>query len=59
MFSIDGKTVKTDKSAPFKQTLTVRSLLVGSKHKLKARATIKVRHGKSPTKSVGASFSVC
>ena len=27
VFSIDGKTVKTDKSAPFKQTLTVRSLL--------------------------------
>ena len=59
VFSIDGKTVKTDKSAPFKQTLTVRSLLAGSKHKLKARATIKVRRGKSPTKSVSASFSVC
>jgi photosystem II stability/assembly factor-like uncharacterized protein len=59
VFSIDGKTVKTDKKAPFKQTLTVRSLLAGSKHKLKARATIKVRHGKSPTKSVSASFGVC
>ncbi len=59
VFTIDGKTVKTDKKAPFKQTLTVRSLLAGSKHKLKARATIKVKHGKSPTKSVSASFSVC
>ena len=59
VFSIDGKTVKTDKAAPFKQTLTVRSLRAGSRHKLKARATIKVRHGKSPTKSVSASFSVC
>jgi len=59
VFSIDGKTVKTDQRAPFRQTLTVRSLVTGSKHKLKARATIKVRHGKSPTKSVSASFSVC
>ena len=59
VFSIDGRTVTTDRRAPFRQTLTVRRLLAGSTHKLKARATIKVRRGKSPTKSVSASFSVC
>jgi len=59
VFSIDGKTVKTDRVAPFKQRLTVKSFVAGSKHKLKARATIKVRRGKSPTKSVSASFGVC
>ncbi len=58
-FYIDKKKVKTDKKAPFRQTLTVRNLKAGTKHTLKARATIKVRRGKSPKKSVSASFSVC
>lgn len=58
-FSIDGKRVKTDSKAPFRQTLTVRNLAAGSKHTLRARATIKVRRGKSPKKSVSTTFSVC
>ncbi len=58
-FYIDKKKVKTDKKAPFRQTLTVRNLKAGSKHTLKGRATIKVRHGKSPKKSVSTTFSVC
>lgn len=58
-FSIDNKVVKVDKRAPFRQTLTVRNLAAGSKHTLKARATIKVRRGKPPKKSVSTSFSVC
>ncbi len=58
-FYIDKKRVKIDRRAPFRQTLTVRNLAAGSKHTLKARATIKVRRGKPPKKSVSTSFSVC
>ena len=58
-FYIDKKRVKIDKRAPFRQTLTVRNLAAGSKHTLKARATIKVRRGKPPKKSVSTTFSVC
>ncbi len=58
-FYIDGKRVKTDKKAPFRQTLTVKKLKAGTKHTLKARATIKVKKGRSPKKSVSAKFSVC
>jgi Bacterial Ig domain len=58
-FYIDGKKVKTDSKAPFRQTLTVKKLKAGTKHTLKGRATIKVKKGKSPKKSVNATFSVC
>ena len=58
-FYIDKKRVKTDRKAPFRQTLTVRNLKAGSKHTLRARATIKVKRGKSPKKSVSTTFSVC
>ena len=57
-FYIDKKRVKTDTKAPFRQTLTVRNLAAGSKHTLKARATIKVKKGRSPKKSVSTTFSV-
>ena len=53
-FYIDGKKVKTDTKAPFRQTLTVKKLKAGTKHTLKARATIKVKKGRSPKKSVSA-----
>jgi hypothetical protein len=59
VFSIDGKAVKTDKKAPFRQTLSVRSFAANSNHTLKARATIKVRHGASPKKSISVKFQVC
>jgi hypothetical protein len=58
-FYIDRRRVKTDTKAPFRQTLTVRNLAAGSRHTLRARATIKVRRGKSPKKSVSTTFSVC
>jgi hypothetical protein len=59
-FSIDGKLKKTDRKAPFKQTLTSRSYVPGSLHTLKARAFIKVKKGKKvPKKSVSAKFRVC
>jgi hypothetical protein len=59
VFSIDGKAVKTDKKAPFRQTLSVRSFSANSTHTLKARATIKVRRGASPKKSISVKFQVC
>lgn len=58
-FYIGRKRVKIDRKAPFRQKLTVRSLKAGTKHTLKARATIRVRRGKSPKKSISTSFSVC
>lgn len=59
VFYIDGKKRVTDKKAPFAQRLSVRSFKAGSTHKLKARATMKVRHGKPPTKSIQTTFKVC
>lgn len=58
-FYIDKKRVKIDRKAPFRQKLTVKNLAAGTKHTLKARATIKVRRGKSPKKSISTTFSVC
>lgn len=59
VFYIDGKKKVTDKKAPFAQRLTVKSYKAGSTHRLKARATMKVRHGKPPTKSISTTFKVC
>jgi hypothetical protein len=58
-FFINGTLRKTDRRAPFRQTLTARNLAAGSRHTLRARATIKVRRGKSPKKSVSTTFTVC
>lgn len=59
-FSIDGKLKKTDRKAPFRQTLSARSYVAGSLHTLRARAFIKVKKGKRvPKKSVTAKFRVC
>lgn len=58
-FFIDGRLKKIDRRAPFRQRLTVKNLKAGSTHKLKARATIKVKRGRSPKKSISSSFTVC
>lgn len=59
-FYIGKKRVKIDRKAPFTQTLTVTlSTKRGSTQTVRARAFIKVRHGKSPTKSIRATFKVC
>lgn len=58
-FLVDGKRKKIDTRAPFRQRLTVRALKAGTKHTLRARATIKVKTGRSPKKSISATFSVC
>ena len=58
-FFIDGKRKKIDRKAPFAQRLTVRGLKAGSTHTLRARAYLKVRGGKSPTKSISTTFTVC
>jgi hypothetical protein len=59
VFSVDGKKPSTDKKAPFVKRISVKALKAGSKHTLKARATIKVKRGKSPKKSISTSFTVC
>ena len=58
-FFIDGKRKKIDRKAPFAQRLTVRGLQAGSTHTLRARAYLKVRGGKRPTKSITTTFTVC
>lgn len=59
-FYIAGKRVKIDKKAPFVQRLTVAATAArGSTVKLRARAFMKVRRGKSPTKSVYAKIQIC
>jgi hypothetical protein len=59
-FYINSKRVKIDTKAPFTQLLTVKaSSTRGSTVRLRARAYIKVKRGKSPTKSLNATFKVC
>lgn len=58
-FYIDKKRVKIDRRAPFRQKLTVKKLQPGTTHTLRARAFIKVKRGKGPTKSLRVTFAVC
>ena len=59
-FYVGSKLVKTDRTAPFTQTLTATaSAKAGSTLTVKARAHIKVKRGKSPKKSISSSISVC
>ena len=59
-FYIGSRRVKIDRKAPFKQTLRVRaSSIPGSAIRLRARAFIKVKRGRSPKKSVFVTFRVC
>jgi hypothetical protein len=59
-FYIGTKRVKIDTRAPFRQTLTVKaSAKPGSTITLRARAYIKVKRGKSPTKSIKSKIKVC
>jgi hypothetical protein len=59
-FYIGSKRVKKDLKAPFTQVLTVTAGAVrGSTITLRARAFIKVKRGKSPTKSIRAKLKVC
>jgi hypothetical protein len=59
-FSVAGSTVKTDKKAPFKQTLTIKaSTKKGSSVLVRARASMKVKHGPEPTKSITTKVKVC
>ena len=59
-FYIGTRRVKIDRRAPFRQTLRVRATAVrGSTVRLRARAFIKVKRGRSPKKSLFVTFRVC
>ena len=59
-FYIGKRRVKIDRRAPFRQTLRVRANSVrGSAIRLRARAFIKVKRGRSPKKSLFVVFRVC
>jgi hypothetical protein len=60
VFAIDGKTVKTDRSAPFRARLTVtRTATSGSRIKLRAKAYLTIHGGKRRAKSITAAVKVC
>jgi hypothetical protein len=59
-FSQDGKLLKKVKKPPFKRTIKVKaSQQRGSFIEVRARAFIKVHHGKTPKKSVRVRIPVC
>jgi hypothetical protein len=60
VFAIGGKTVKTIRSAPFRVRLAVPpTAAAGSTIKLRAKAYLKTRSGKRPTKSITIALKVC
>jgi hypothetical protein len=59
-FFVAAKRIKTDKTAPFVQRVTVDPAKAsGSKLVLRVRAFIKVRHGKEPKKSIRTTVTIC
>lgn len=58
-FSVDGRNVRTDRRAPFTQTLRLVGLAPGSTHVVRARAFLKVRTGKQRTRSIRRSVRIC
>jgi hypothetical protein len=59
-FYVGRKIVKTDRRVPFVQTLTVAAgTTPGSTVTVRARAFIKVKHGRGPKKSIATTLRVC
>jgi hypothetical protein len=59
-FYVGKKIVKTDRTAPFTQTIKVApSTAAGSKLTVRARAHIKVKRGKGSTKSITSAITIC
>ena len=59
-FSLAGSPLKTVSHAPFRATFTLRATARrGAVVRVRARATIKVHHGKPPKKSIYAKVMVC
>jgi hypothetical protein len=59
-FYLNTKRIRIDKKTPFVHTYKLRaSQAAGSSVRLRARAFIKVKRGKSPTKSIRTKVKVC
>ena len=59
-FSVDGKTVKTVRRAPFRARLTVPARAAsGSTVKLRAKAYLRLHNGARHTKSLAVALKVC
>ena len=58
-FIVGTARAKIDKKAPFRQTLRISRPRAGQTYKLRARAYIKMRRGRSPKKSVVTTLRVC
>jgi hypothetical protein len=59
-FTVSGKLVKKVKKAPFRATIKIKaSAAKGSFVEVRARAFIKVHHGKVPKKSIRVRIPVC
>jgi hypothetical protein len=59
VFSVDGKARKTVTHAPYRAVIRLTGLKPGSKHRLQARAQIRVHHGPKRFKSLVNAFSIC
>ncbi len=58
-FYIGARRLKVDRRAPFRQTLRIPRPRSGQTYRFRARAFIKVRRGRSPTKSIFSTIRVC
>lgn len=58
-FYIGKRREKIDKKAPFRQTLRIRKAKANRTYSVRARAFIKVKKGKSPTKSIQTTVKTC
>ena len=58
-FLIDGRRQRVDRTFPFRQSLLQFNVPAGTAHSLKARATIRLRGGKSVRRTIGVHFAYC
>ncbi len=58
-FYAQGKSVLFDRRAPFAAVIRVKGAKPGTTYRLRARATLRVTRGRSPTRSIKASVKVC
>ena len=58
-FFVQGRSVFLDRRAPFVVVIKVGRARPGTTYKLRAQATLKVRRGKPPRRSIAATVKVC
>jgi hypothetical protein len=59
VFTYQGRSIFTDKSAPFRVTILILHAKAGKSYVIRARASLAVRHGPSRTRLVGRTVKGC